>query len=80
MLSDIVEGILEFLFHLFVEIICFYTGECVLYVLTLGRKKPRWDYYADAKPTKFVILTELSVWIGFFFWILVISWVARTFF
>jgi hypothetical protein len=77
MLSDVVEGILEFLFHVFIEIICFYTGEIILYLLTLGKKKPRWDYYTGASPTKFVIMTEISVWIGFAFWILTIGFIAR---
>jgi hypothetical protein len=80
MLSDIIEGILKFIFRVFAEIICFYTGEIILYILTFGRKKPRWDYYLNASPTKFIILTEISFWIGFFFWIFLIGWIARFFF
>jgi hypothetical protein len=80
MLSDIIEGILKFLFRVFAEIICFYTGEIILYILTFCRKKPRWDYYLNASPTKFIILTEISFWIGFFFWIFLIGWIARFFF
>ena len=79
MVSSIVEVILEFLFHLIIEVICFCTGEIVLYILTLGRKKPRWDYYADASPSKFIILTELSVLLGMAFWILLIVIVANYF-
>jgi hypothetical protein len=71
MLSDVVEGILEFIFHLFIEVVCFYTGEIILSLLKIGKKKPRWDYYVEASPTKFVIMTEISVWIGMPFGLLV---------
>lgn len=77
MLSDVVEGILELLFHIFIELICFYTGEIILYFLTFGKKKPRWDYYAEDTPAKFVIMTEISTWIGFAFWIFIIGFIAR---
>ncbi len=80
MLSDIVEGILKFLFHIFFEIICFYTGEIILYVLTGGRKKPRWNYYSTVSPSKFVIFTEISEWIGIVFWIFIFFWISKTFF
>jgi len=79
MIDDIVEGaakgilriIFEILFRIIVEIVLFYTGEILLFVLTLGRKKPRWDYYAGEKPSKYVIFTEISVWLGFAFWLFV---------
>lgn len=76
MLRDVAEGILEFIFHLFIEIVCFYTGEFILFFLTIGQKKPRKDYYSDASATKFVIMTEISVWIGMAFWILTIGFIA----
>ena len=78
MLSDIVEGVLEFLFHIFIEVICFYTGEIILCFLTFGKKKPRWDYYAKDTPFKFVLMTEISWWLGFFFWVFTIGFIART--
>jgi hypothetical protein len=79
MMSDIIEGILQFLFHCFIEIICFFTGEIILYLLTFGYKKPRWNYYTDASPSTSVIMSELSVWIGMAFWIFSIGAVARFF-
>jgi hypothetical protein len=79
MMDDVVEGLLEFLFHVFIEIVCFYTSEFVLSIITLGNKKIRWDFYADASPTKFIIFTEIRVWIGMFFWIVIIGLIARTF-
>jgi hypothetical protein len=77
MLSDVVEGIFEFIFHFFIEVVCFYSGEIILSLLTIGKKKPRWDYYAEASPSKFVIMTEISVWIGMVFWIFTIGFIAR---
>ncbi len=84
MIDDIVEGaakgifriIFEIIFHIIVEIILFYTGEILLFVLTFGHKKPRWDYYAKEKPSKFVIFTEISVWLGFAFWLFV-AWLIN---
>ncbi len=71
MIEDVFEGILEFIFRIFVEVCLFYTGEIVLFVLTLGKKKPRWNYYTDVSASKFIIFTEISIWIGIAFWILV---------
>ena len=71
MLKDII-GEMRLLFHLIFDIVFFYTGEIVLYVITFGNKKPRWNYYAEEKPSTFVVFTSLSEWVGFIFWILVI--------
>jgi len=60
-LSDVVDGIFEFILHIFIEVVCFYIVEIVFYILTFRRKKPRRDYYPDESPTKFVILTENSL-------------------
>ena len=72
MLSDVIEEILKFLFHLLFDIIVFYTGEIGLCVITFGRKKPRWDYYLEERPSRFVVFTSLSEWVGIIFWVLVI--------
>jgi hypothetical protein len=81
MIDDIVEGaakgiirtIFEIVFRIFVEVILFYSGEIFLFFLTIGTRKPRWDYYSDEKASRFVIFTELSVWLGLSFW-LFIAW------
>lgn len=78
-MSNIIEGFIEFSFRLFIEIILFYSGELVLYVISGGRKKPRWDYYNNEAITKWMIFTEISVWIGFIFWILVILLIVKIF-
>jgi hypothetical protein len=64
MISALVEIIIKFVFRCIVEVLCFYTGEIILSMLTAGIKKPRWNYYSDASVTKFYIPTEISVWIG----------------
>ena len=83
MLNAAIEGILEFIveliFRLIIEILCFYTGEIVLSVVTIGKKKPRWDYYSGESTTKWMLLTDLSTCIGIFFWIFTIGFVERSF-
>ncbi len=81
MIDDIVEAVFgavgRFLFRLVVEIFLFYTGEIVLVILTLGRKKPRWDSYATEKPTRFWVLPELSTFVGVIFWLAVFGFIGR---
>lgn len=73
MLDDIAEGSIKvffrFIIRLLFEIVFFYTGEIILYALSFGPKKPRWDYYAHEKPTLFVLFTELSIFIGIATWL-----------
>lgn len=79
MLDDLAEEaakgifrvILEIILRIIIEFFLFYTGEIILFIVTLGYKKPRWDYYAEEKPSKFAIFTEISVWVGFVFWLFV---------
>ena len=78
--KTIFKGVLRFLFELIVEFFFFYTGEIVLFILTFGKKKPRWYYYIDEPPSKWVIFTELSTWIGIAFWILIAWLINRVFF
>jgi hypothetical protein len=80
MLSDVIEGVFEFVFHMLIEIPLFYTGELVLFILTLGKKRPRWDYYLDESPGKWILLTEPSIWIGFVFWFFAIVFIAKVLF
>jgi len=80
MFNTIFQKILDFLFYVIVELTCFFTGEFVLYLITFGRKKPRFDYYLSESLTDWILLTDLSFWIGFAFWVLTIVWIAKTFF
>lgn len=77
-ISDLIQGIFGFLFRFLIEILCFYTGEIILSIISFGRKKPRWDFYADESGANFVIFTEISTWIGMAFWILIIGFFVRT--
>ena len=79
MIDDIVEGIAKtifrgasrFIFEILIEVMLFYTGEIILFITTLGKRIPRWDYYVDETASKWVIFTEMSTWIGFVFWLFV---------
>ena len=80
MISNAFETIIIFICRIIFEIIFFYTGEIVLYVISLGKKKPRWNYYSDEENLSlFMIFTELSEWVGIVFWILVIVLVRLIF-
>lgn len=82
MINAVVEGILEFILELFfrfiIEVVCFYTGEIILSIVTFGRKKPRWDYYSDEAITKWILLTDLSTCIGIAFWLFAIGFIIRS--
>lgn len=77
--KEIFKGILRFLFHLLVELVLFYTGETFLFLATVGKRRPRWDYYVNEPLSKFVIFTEISTWIGFAFWLFA-AWMINSVF
>jgi hypothetical protein len=80
-MSDILEEIAKFILWVIVDIFLICTGEIVLYVITFGRRKPRWDLYAKEKSySRFYIFTELSMYVGLAFWIIVIVLVRKYFF
>ncbi len=66
------EIILEFLFWLVFEVLFVWTGEVILYLITLGKHRPRWDLYTEESPSRFVIFSELSFWVGVVFWVVVV--------
>jgi hypothetical protein len=76
-IDGIVEEVFKVILRFIFEVIFFYTGEIILYLFTLGMKKPRWDYYAKELPFKWALFTEISWWIGFFSWVFTVGWVAR---
>jgi hypothetical protein len=53
------------------EFLAFFTGEIILYIVSFGNRKPRWNMYEDEPPHRWAVLTELSAWIGMVFWIAV---------
>jgi hypothetical protein len=64
--------VLELLFELVFGMIFSWTGEIILFLVTFGKHKPRWDLYTEESPTRFVILSEISTWIGVIFWFVVL--------
>ncbi len=76
-MSSIIEAIAETILQAILECVMFYTGEIVLFILTLGFKKPRWDIYADKRPSIWVLLTDFSVLVGLAFWLLAIGLIMR---
>jgi len=60
---------LEMLF----EVLFVWSGEIILWLVTFGRHKPRWDSYANEEsPVRFALLSEASFWVGVIFWGLLI--------
>ncbi|MCJ7648600.1 MAG: hypothetical protein MUP85_08305 [Candidatus Lokiarchaeota archaeon] len=77
-LDEIFESILDSIFVFIIEVICFNTGEIIVYILTFGRKKPRWDYIRNNKFSKLALLSEITIMIGLIFWIVVIIWILNS--
>lgn len=69
MIGVAVEGIIQLLFHVIFEIFFIGTGEMVLYVFTLGKRKPVWKRETKKSSAKLGILIDLSFIIGFIFWL-----------
>jgi hypothetical protein len=70
MLGTILEGIIKLLLYLFVETIVLWTGDLLLYVLSLGKVPP--DFIANREGRKrdedAAIWTTLSFWVGMAFY------------
>jgi hypothetical protein len=73
MVADIIEEMVKFTFRLIFEILFSWTGEVVLFIISFGKHKPRWDLYSEESPSRFVIFSEISLWIGLAFWIAAIA-------
>lgn len=73
MITDIIEEIGKFIFWFIFEILFSWTGEIVLFIISFGKHKPRWDLYTEESPSRFVIFSEISLWIGITFWIAAIA-------
>ena len=63
--EDIAGGILQ--------LIAFFTGELLLYVLSVGRRKPRWDFYERQPTVEGALYYSGSTWLGFIFWAAVVA-------
>lgn len=71
-MTTIIEEAAKFIFRFVVEILFSWTGKLVLFVLSFGKHKPRWDLYTTESPSRFVIFSEVILWLGIAFWILVV--------
>jgi len=63
LLSALTEILVAF-FRTVIEIPIIWIGEIVLFLVTFGRHKPRWDRYLDSGGSDWVFLSEMSFWIG----------------
>ena len=69
MIGVAVEGIIQFLFHVIFEIFFIGTGEIILYVFTIGKRKPVWKRETKGSSAKLGVLIDLSFIICFMFWL-----------
>jgi hypothetical protein len=70
--------VLQFIIDAVLGMICCWTGEIILFILSLGKHKPRWDWYTEEKSTiRFVMFSEISTWIGMTFWFAVLVLVIK---
>ncbi len=68
-----IEEAAKFLLQIIFGFLFTWSGEIVLFIVTLGKHKPRWDLYTRESPSRFVIFSEISLWIGMAFWMAVIA-------
>ena len=75
-----IEEIAKLLFWMVFEVLFLWTGEVVLYIVTLGRRRPRWNLHANKESaSKSFVFAELSLWIGIAFWLIVAVLVYKLF-
>ena len=74
MVNFIIESIVYSLVYLILITFGFYTGEIIIFLLTFGRRKIRWNFYFDLKDSsnKSYLMMECRTWIGIIFWIIII--------
>lgn len=61
---DIIGELLLAVIRIAIEIPLIWLGEIVRWAVTLGRHQPRWDCYTAESGGTFVLLSEISLWIG----------------
>ena len=72
-----IEEIIKFFFKFIIDIFFVWTGEIILFLVTLGKHSPRWDLYTKQSPARFVIFSEISCLTGMLFWIVCIVILVR---
>lgn len=76
-MTAIFEEIAKFILRLIFDFLLAWTGEILLFLVTLGRHKPRWNLYTKESPNRFVLFSEISLWIGMAFWVVVVAVLYR---
>lgn len=69
MIGIAIEGIIQFIFHVVVEIFMIGTGELILFILTFGKRTPVWGKNRKGGSIKLAIFIDFSFIIGFVFWL-----------
>ena len=69
MIGVAAEGIIQILCHVVIEVFFIGTGEIILFIISLGKRKPVWKRESQGGSTKLAILIDLSFIIGFIFWL-----------
>jgi len=74
----IIEVFIDFILYVLLAFLGFFTGEFILFIVTLGKRKVRWNYYKHIDDSlTWYILTEKSIWLGVVFWMLIIFFIIR---
>ena len=68
-LEALIYGLLWFLAH----VVCYATGELILWVVTFGRRRPRLVRGKDTTESRAPLLEEVSFYVGAVFWVAVIG-------
>ena len=69
MIGVAAEGIIQFIFHVIIEIFFIGTGETIFFIITLGKRKPVWKKENKGWVAKLAILIDFSFIIGILFWL-----------
>ena len=69
MIGVAAEGIIQLIFHVVFEIFFIGSGEILLYLLTLGKRKPVWKREPKVGSTMVALLIDISFILGFIFWV-----------
>jgi hypothetical protein len=68
---ELITEVVKFLCRFVLAIMFAWTGEIVLFLITFGAHRPRWELYSRQTPARFVLFSEISLWIGAAFWTLI---------
>ncbi len=70
--ENLIAGLLIGLIRLVVVVLSFCTGDIILFLLSLGHRKPFWKRDEDEPLIQSIFLIELSWWVGLLFWLAII--------